>query len=383
MKPFPVQKRTLVLLAGAVPLLALFIYVALRSGALAPVPVTVARVENRPITPALFGIGSVEARYTYRIGPTLTGRVKRLAADVGDHVETGQVLGEMDPVDLDERIRASEAAVRRAAAQVDEAEARHGYALAQARRYQQLLEARTTSEEIVLTKKNEQQAAEAGLNAARGEAARAGAELEALIAQRKNLVLVAPAAGLVAARHADPGATIVAGQAVIDLIDPEQLWVDVRFDQINAHGLAADLPAHIVLRSQAVESRPGRILRVEPLADAVTEETLAKAVFNKLPQPLPPLGELAEVTVDLPPLAAGPVIPNAAVQRLDGQLGVWRVSDGDLRFTPVTLGVADLDGSVQVRDGLAVDDEIIVYSARALQPRSRIRVVEQLTKVKP
>ncbi|MGB5233329.1 MAG: efflux RND transporter periplasmic adaptor subunit [Desulfoprunum sp.] len=383
MKPFPVHKRTLVMLAGFLPLIALFVYVAVRSGALAPVPVTVARVESRPIAPALFGIGTVEARYTYRIGPTFTGRVKHLEVDVGDRVEAGQILGAMDPIDLAERIRAQEAAVQRAAAQVNEARARHDYALAQARRYQQLLEARTTSEEIVLTKENEQQAAEAGLNAARGEAARVRAELAALVVQRKNLDLVAPAAGLVTARHADPGVTIVAGQAVIELIDPAHLWVNVRFDQINARGLTADLPARIVLRSQGVEPRNGRIMRVEPLADAVTEETLAKAVFDALPEPLPPIGELAEVTVDLPPLAAGPVIPNAAIQRVDGRLGVWRLSDGDLGFTPVTLGVADLDGQVQVRDGLEVDDEISVYSARVLHSRSRVRVVEQLTGVKP
>ena len=383
MNRFPIQRRTLVMLAGFVPLIALFVYVALRSGALAPVPVTVAKVENRVIAPALFGIGTVEARYTYPIGPTYTGRVKSLAVEVGDHVEAGQVLGEMDPIDLDERIHAMEAALKRTAAQIDEARARHDYAQAQARRYQRLLEARTTSEETVTTKKNEYQIAAASLNAAQEESVRIGAELKALIAQRESLVLLAPAAGLVTARHADPGATVVAGQAVVELIDPAQLWIDVRFDQINAHGLAADLPAHIVLRSQAAASRAGRVLRVEPLADAVTEETLAKAVFDELPQPLPPLGELAEVTVDLPPLAAGPVVPNAAIQRIDGHLGVWRVSDGDLRFTPVTLGVADLDGTVQVRDGLAVDDEIIVYSAKALHPRSRIRVVKNLTEVKP
>jgi RND family efflux transporter MFP subunit len=383
MNRFPIQRRTLVMLAGFVPLIALFVYVALRSGALAPVPVTVAKVENRAIAPALFGIGTVEARYTYPIGPTYTGRVKSLAVEVGDHVAAGQVLGEMDPIDLDERIRAMEAALKRTAAQIDEARARHGYAQAQARRYQRLLEARTTSEETVTTKKNEYQIAAASLNAAQEESVRIGAELKALIAQRESLVLLAPVAGLVTTRHADPGATVVAGQAVVELIDPAQLWIDVRFDQINAHGLAANLPAHIVLRSQAAESRAGRVLRVEPLADAVTEETLAKAVFDELPQPLPPRGELAEVTVDLPPLAAGPVVPNAAIQRIDGRLGVWRVSDGDLRFTPVTLGVADLDGTVQVRDGLAVDDEIIVYSAKALHPRSRIRVVKNLTEVKP
>ena len=105
MKKLPLQGRTLALLAVIIPLLVLFIYVGLRSGPLAPVAVTVASVESRAITPALFGIGTVEARYTYKIGPTFAGRVKRLEVHVGDQVKAGQVLGEMEPVDLDDRVR--------------------------------------------------------------------------------------------------------------------------------------------------------------------------------------------------------------------------------------------------------------------------------------
>ncbi|KAB2891061.1 MAG: efflux RND transporter periplasmic adaptor subunit [Desulfobulbaceae bacterium] len=383
MKRFPIQKRTLVMLVVLLPLLALFVYVALRSGTLAPVDVAVAKVENRAIAPALFGIGTVEAGYTYKIGPTFAARVKRLDVQVGDHVRSGQVLGEMDPIDLDARIRAQEAALRRTEAQLSEAQARHVYAQAQAQRYEKLMAARTTSEEIVITKKNEQQVAEASMNAAREESARVFAEREALIAQRQSLSLVAPADGLVTLRNVEPGTTVVAGQAVVELIDPKSLWVNVRFDQIHANGLAADLPAQIVLRSQADELRAGRILRVEPLADTVTEETLAKVVFDQIPDPLPAVGELAEVTVALPALSAGPVIPNAAVQRYNGKLGVWQVKDGDLQFTPVTVGAADLDGRVQVREGLKVDDQVVVYSTKVVNSRSRIRVVDHINRTKP
>lgn len=385
MKRFPIhiQGRTLALVVVLVPLLALFIYVALRSGPLAQVPVTVTAVEDRPISPALFGIGTIEARYTYKIGPTFAGRIKRLDAQVGDTVTAGQVLGEMDPVDLDERIQGQEAALKRAKALLSEALARQTYAQTQSRRYEQLLEVRAISEETVATKKHELQVAEAGLNAAREELARVQADREALISQRKNLKLVAPVDGLVTARDADPGTTIVAGQAVVELIDPKSLWVNVRFDQIRAHGLAADLPATIVLRSQTVELPRGRVLRVEPLADAVTEETLAKVVFDQLPEPLPPVGELAEVTVALPALPAAPVIPNAAVQQRDGGLGVWQEHNGDLRFTPVILGAADLDGNVQVREGLQAGDQVIVYSAKSLSARNRITIVDRIPGVKP
>lgn len=382
-KRFPIQGRTLALVVVLVPLLALFIYVALRSGPLAPVPVTVTAVKDRAISPALFGIGTIEARYTYKIGPTFAGRIKRLDAQVGDKVKAGQVLGEMDPVDLDERIQGQEAALKRAKALLSEAQARQTYAQTQSRRYEQLLEVRAISEETVATKKHELQVAEAGLNAVREDLARVQADREALIAQRRNLKLVAPVDGLVTARDADPGTTIVAGQAVVELIDPKSLWVNVRFDQIRAHGLAANLPATIVLRSQTVELPQGRVLRVEPLADAVTEETLAKVVFDRLPEPLPPVGELAEVTVALPALPAAPVIPNAAIQRLNGGLGVWQVKNGDLRFTPVILGAADLDGNVQVREGLQAGDQVIVYSAKSLIARNRITIVDRIPGVKP
>ena len=110
---------------------------------------------------------------------------------------------------------------------------------------------------------------------------------------------------------------------------------------------------------------------------------MAKVAFNVAVNPLPPLGELAEVTVALPAAPPLPVIPNAAVQRVDGQSGVWQVMSGDLSFTPVTLGASDFDGNVQVRSGLKVGDRIVVYSAKALNARTRITVVERIPGVAP
>lgn len=378
MKKLPLQGRTLALLAVIIPLLVLFIYVGLRSGPLAPVAVTVASVESRAITPALFGIGTVEARYTYKIGPTFAGRVKRLEVHVGDQVKAGQVLGEMEPVDLDDRVRSQESAFKRAEAALREAEARQAYAQTQARRYEQLFAVRSTSEEIVTTKRQELQIADAALSAAREDIARARSDREGLVAQRSNLRLIAPVDGVVAVRDADPGTTIVAGQAVVEVIDPKSLWINVRFDQISASGLAGGLPARIVLRSRGGQTLKGRVLRVEPKADAVTEETLAKVTFDNKPEPLPPVGELAEVTVDLPALPAAPLIPNAAVQREGDKVGVWQMVDGDLHFSPVKLGASDLNGYVQVREGLKNGDQIVTYSEKALTARSRIHVVDHI-----
>ena len=120
----------------------------------------------------------------------------------------------------------------------------------------------------------------------------------------------------------------------------------------------------------------GQVLRVEPKADVITEETLAKVVFAIPPQPLPPLGELAEVTVTLPKLAATPSLPNAALHRVDGKLGVWKHNNGEIAFVRVEVGASDLEGRVQVLRGISVGDEVVLYSEKPLSERSRIKIVK-------
>ena len=383
MRIFSLKRSTLALIAVVLPLLFLFIYVAFRSGPLAPTAVTVTTVESRALTPALFGIGTVQARYTYKIGSTFAGRLKRLDVHVGDTVNAGQVLGEIDPVDMDERITAQQAAVKSSQAVFAQAQARLDFAQTQASRYEQLLAAQGISEESTAAKRQELAIANAALAAAREDTLRIRADLEALRTLRGNLRLVAPAAGVVIAREAEPGTTVVAGQSVVEVVDPMSVWIDTRFDQVSADGLRAGLPAQISLRSRQSQALSGRLMRIEPRADAVTEETLAKVVFVAQPTALLPLGELAEVTVQLGDLPAAPTIPNAALRTVNGQRGVWKLSDGDLVFAPITLGGSDLEGHVQVLKGVKAGERVIVYSDKILSSRSRIHIVETLTRGAP
>ncbi len=392
MKKIPFNMRRISLALVLLPLFMAFGYVATSSGPLSPVPVTVTRVEQQAVAPALFGIGIVEARYRYQIGPNITGRVFQLNAHVGDRVTAGQVLGEMDPVDMDNKIASREAAIKRAEASAIAAEARvkdsvarREYAQAQAARYKRLVQEKSISKDAAEAKDQEYlvakaslEAAKANLNAAHKELDMLRADYRGLLQQRDNLRLVAPVDGLVVGRYIEPGSTVIAGQPVLEMIDPDSIWVNVRFNQLQSGGLAQGLESSIVLRSRSGRSLAGRVARVELLADAVTEETLAKVVFAQLPNPLPPIGELAEVTVSLPPLPVTPVIPNTSVKQFQGQSGVWIIEGDGLLFSPVKVGAYDLDGRVQVLDGLKAGDQVVVYSKQELSRRSRIKIVDHL-----
>ena len=387
----PTTSRRLLLGGLALALLGALAFVALRTGPLAPVKVQVTTVQKGRVTPEIFGIGQVEARRSWLVGPTVAGRVLGVQVDVGQAVQPGQALAEMDPVDLDQRLAALDASLARAqstqqaaGAQVADAQARRALAAANLKRNEDLAQQAFISAGALEARAQEVASANAGLQAAQAnlggtaqDLSRLRAERAALAQQRGNLKLVAPAAAVVTARDAEAGTTMVAGQAVLRLVDPASLWVKLRVDQGRSAGLAPGLVARIALRSRPGEVFAGRVVRVEALADAVTEERLAMVAFDALPAGVS-VGEMAEVTLALPATAEHLLLPNAAVQQHEGKTGVWRLKDGTLAFAPVTLGVQGLDGTVQVLKGLNEGDTVVLYSQGALKPDARISVVEQL-----
>jgi HlyD family secretion protein len=388
--------RRLILGLLAVALLVALAFVVTRSGPLAPTRVTVTQATQARVTPALFGIGTVEARRSYLIGPTVAGRVRAVAVDVGDAVKAGQLLAEMDPVDLDERAAAFDASVARAGSATAAAEAlrrdaaaRRVLAAANARRYAELGAQNFVSPGALEARLQEQasadagvSAAEANLAAARQDRRRLDAERSGLRQQRANLRLAAPSDGVVISRDAEPGSTVVAGQAVLRMIEPSSLWVKVRFDQGRSAGLAAGLPAQVALRSNPGRLLSGRVARVEAVSDSVTEERVAQVSLDALPAALS-VGDLAEVTLTLPSTEPTVTLPNAAVRRWQGRTGVWTVQGNALRFVAVRLGESSLDGLVQIADGIQVDTTVVVYSEKELTAGSRISVVESLVGHRP
>ena len=141
MKRNPLLIRRLALGGLALFLVGALAFVALRTGPLAATRVTVTRVQEDRLSPAIFGIGTVEARRSWMVGPTVAGRVLNVKVDVGDVVKARQLLAEMDPVDLDQRLSALDASLSRAGstqvaaqAQVSDATARRELAAMNARR---------------------------------------------------------------------------------------------------------------------------------------------------------------------------------------------------------------------------------------------------------
>lgn len=382
-----ISPRTLLLLIGTLAFITAFVWLLTTRGPLAPVGVEIAGVTRADLHPMVYGIGTVEARRAYAVGPTQAGRVLRVWVDQGDRVKAGQLLAEIDPVDLRQRGEAAASLAARARqtaqaaqAQVSEAESRVRLAQANHARYQALAEQGFVAKEMADSRRNEAAAAEAALAAARANAigsqrdiSRAEAELRGIEQMSNYLKLFSPIDGVVTVREAEPGTTVVAGQAVLRLVDPTQLWVRARIDQARAQGVAAGQMAEIVLRSAQGNALPGKVARIELQSDAVTEERIINVAFDPAPAQLY-LAELAEVTIRLPAASDVLAMPRAALAQFKGQTGVWQVVDGRARFKPVQAGMQTAD-QVQIVSGLEAGDRLVVYSAKQLD--DGVKVSEQ------
>ncbi len=379
-------RKNLLLGAAALAVIAGAALFAAIKGPFAPVQVSVAAAKQAALKRSVFGIGTVEARLAYAVGPTQAARVLKVRVDHGDAVSAGDALAELDPVDLAERLAGSEAAIakakqllRAAEAQLREAESRNQLALANASRYRELAHKGFVSNELADGRLGEANVTRAGVDAAQATVSAGQRDLERLARERdatarqlRNLRLTAPVDGVVVARLAEPGTTVVAGQAVIRLVDPNSVWVRARIDQARAGGLRIGDRAEIVLRSQQGAPLSGRVARIDIQSDAVTEERLVGIEIEPRPAGLS-LGELAEVTIVQPELRDALIVPSAAVKWQNHAAGVWRIDGGRARYHAVKAGAQSLDGQTQILEGLQSGDEVIVHASAQLAEGLRVK----------
>ncbi|MDP3843719.1 MAG: efflux RND transporter periplasmic adaptor subunit [Oxalobacteraceae bacterium] len=391
MMPPLFTKKILALTGLAAFIVAGLGWLVLQFGPMAPNRVTAASADIADLQASIFGIGTVEAQRSYAIGPTAAGRVRRVLVDVGDAVRAGQLVAEMDPLDLDERATAAQSALQRAryavdgaAAQVRDSAARHKVAASNAERYASLGKQAFLSAAAVEARQQEAMSTQAGVSAAhaawdaaRQELGRLAAEQAAIGKQRSNLLLMAPVPGIVTMRDAEPGTTLVAGQSVLRMIDPGSIRVKTRIDQARSGGLRAGLPASVLLRSRPHDTFSATVARIELNGDSVTEERLISVSFDQIPQSIM-LGELAEITISFPIIASALTIPNAALRKIGAQDGVWQLHEDRIKFQPVRIGERAPDGRVQVLSGLAKGDRLIVHSERELHEGDKVRIVDSL-----
>jgi HlyD family secretion protein len=347
---------------------------------LRPIKVQVAAIQH-DVPIEVFGLGTVEARVTSKVGFKVSGVLVDLRADVGDRVAKGAVLARLDDREQSAQvarakatIEQTEANLQRARASVEKAKANVANTKSINERRQKLVQTNVASVETAETAQAAQDAAVADLNLANSDVLVAEANIsdaKALQQQQSATLdfhtLAAPYDAMVTARLKELGSALGAGEPVFTLIDPKSVWVLAYIDESKAGEIKVGEPAEIVLRSQPGQRIAGRVARIEPESDRVNEERRVEIAFDHIPANAN-LGEQAEVYITTVRLPQALLVPEAAIVGLSKNGGtVWTVETGHLQQHEVTLGHRLLDGRYEITGGLPANANVVAQLSSGLR----------------
>jgi len=287
------------------------------------------------------------------IAAELAARVLEVPVGVGEVLEAGQVVVELDPADYELAKRAAEARLEVASAGQDMARLR-------AERARRLAPDQFVSEDQLLE-------AETRLRQAQAERAAAEVELERAELMLSRTQVVSPYPAVVQARLIGTGALAAPGTPLVELVATERLEVSSGIANALIDGLVA---SESVDFSDGDRSYSLRILRVSPLVSPGARQREVRFEFIGTP---PPPGSQGRVRWIDP----RPLLPADYVVMRDGELGVLFVdsdrvpgSTAVVRWQPLP----DADAGRPVQVDLPLDALLIADGRYRVQPEESVRI---------
>ncbi len=302
-----------------------------------------------------------EAALSFRVG----GKLVRRLVDVGDRVQRGDPLAELDPGDLRLQVEALQAELTAAEAQLARARADH---------------ARTASlskDQLVSRSTLDQQTA--ALRAAEGQARAARAQLDLSRNQAGYSQLRAPQNGVIASRQVEAGQVVAAGQSVFGLAVDGGREVAFALPESNIRDFKVGQAVVIELWSAQGEQIPGRIREIAPAADPQARTYAARATLEGDIAGRVDLGQSARVYVPAGLSGDALRLPLSALHRGDtGQTVVWTVDPkaGKARRVPVRIGPYAADGAA-VLSGLKPTEWVVMAGGHLLHEGQAVLPVDR------
>lgn len=290
----------------------------------------------------------------------VSGYIRRWVVDLGAKVEAGQLLAELDTPDTDRELS-------QARAQLVQAEAARDLAMSTAKRWKDMLQAKTVS-----TQEADEKASDLQLKMATVEAATANVERLHEISRFARVT--APFAGTITVRQVEVGQLITAGesQELFRLAQTDKLRLFVRVPQNYARGTAVGQTAELTLPEQPGRTFEARVVRTSGALDAATRTLLTELeVDNSRGEIL--AGSYVQVRLaDAKPVATLTLPANTLLFRGEGPQVVV-VENGRIATRQIKIG-RDFGSSVEVESGVTSSDQVVVNPSDSLTEGLEVKV---------
>ena len=316
--------------------------------------------------------GTLEAVNETNLYARVQGFVRKLHADIGQHVTQGQLLAEIDAPELDQQILA---------AQADRANSRASEELARstAARYQSLLDQKLVSQQTAEEKFADARVRRAALDSQDANVAR----LQQLQGFKR---VIAPFDGTVTARNAEPGLLVSAAGSVVPgaaattaplfrLVSKGPLQLRLAVPQAQAWAVRPGATVRIHVPEQPGAQYTGKIVRDSGSLDAQTRALRVELLVNDPAGKLLP-GTYVQAVFDIPAAAGTYRLPvSTLIFRGQGAQVAVLTADNHIALRKVTMG-RDFGTEYEIVSGVAIDENVVLNPPDSLLDGQAVQPVQ-------
>ncbi|HBF39267.1 MAG TPA: efflux transporter periplasmic adaptor subunit [Firmicutes bacterium] len=307
--------------------------------------------------------GVVHGRFESQLAFQVSGKLIRRNVDAGSVVRTGNVLMQIDPIDVEQGVSADRA-------QLQAAESQFKLAKDNLDRFKALYDQKLMSQAEFDRYQNVYDSADALLRQARAQYTHGSNQLNYC-----NLYADGP--GVIAGTYAETGQIVAAGQPVAVLVKGNEREIEINVPEnrlIDFNKVQQFKVTFWALPDTALE---GRIREVSPMADPVTRTYKVRISLVNPPAAIK-LGMTATVSETASNGGLAIYLPLSAIYQAGDTPGIWLVRQGIVHWKPVQLGSFGDGDQVQVLKGLRAGDMIVTAGVHKLREGEKVRTGDDI-----
>jgi membrane fusion protein, multidrug efflux system len=326
-------------------------------------PVETQPVQSRPVEYQITAVGSLDAFERVAVTARVAGAVEKVLFREGQVVRQGQALVEIEPERYRLAVAAAEATIQKN--QAAQAEAEAGYARRQA----------ASAKNPGLIRGEEIETWRTKVQSTAAEVAQAQAAIAQARLNLRDAFVRAPVSGTIETRTVQTGQYVPVGTVLATLVQRDPLLLRFQVPEQEATPVHTGLTVRFNIAEDATP-HTARITHVSGAANATSRMVDITANVENANDPHLRPGAFARVTIPIGSSRLSPVIPQTAIRPSEKGFLAFTVSDGVAHQHVLTLGMRTADGHVEVRDGLAAGELLVMRGAEALRDGAKVKVTK-------
>jgi len=242
-----------------------------------------ATVSRGDVEDVVTATGTLQPLEYVDVGTQVSGQLRTIRVQIGDHVKRGDLLAEIDPTVYQSRVDADRANLQRLTAEQAEKQAQRRLAEQQFRRQEGLLKGNATSQELFQSAEAALRVAEAQIESLKAQVTQTQSTLKGNEANLGYTKIYAPMDGTVVSMTARQGQTLNANQQapiVLRIANLETMTVTTQVSEADIGRLKLGMDVYFTTLGQPSRRWYGKLRQVLPTPEVVNNVVLYNALFD-------------------------------------------------------------------------------------------------------